>query len=91
MAEKVRSSPHKLRLALVGGNIGEARLVMVEGVSGLLTVAADLIDKWHSSLGEVRFKNGSVAKFFSGCVPERLSGFQHHFAWCNERAKWKKG
>lgn len=91
MAEKVRSSPHKLRIALVGGSIGEARAVMVEGVSGLLTVAADLIDKWHSSLGEVRFKNGSVAKLFSGCDPERLRGFQHHFAWCDELAKWKKG
>jgi phage terminase large subunit-like protein len=39
----------------------------------------------------VRFKNGSVAKLFSGNDPERLRGFQHHLAWCDELAKWKKG
>jgi phage terminase large subunit-like protein len=91
VADKVRSSPEKLRIALVGATLHEARTVMVEGHSGLLAIAPDIIDKFHSSLGEVRFKNGSVAKLFSGSDPERLRGFQHHFAWCDELAKWKKG
>ncbi len=80
-----------LRIALVGATIQEARSVMVEGVSGLLAVADELVDKFHATLGEVRFKNGSVAKLFSGSDPERLRGFQHHYAWCDELAKWKKG
>src|SRR4028118_2220012 len=91
VADKVRSSPEKLRIALVGATLHEARMVMVEGYSGLLAVAPDIIDKFHSSLGEVRFKNGSIAKLFSGADPERLRGFQHHFAWCDELAKWRKG
>ncbi|GAA4016931.1 hypothetical protein GCM10022280_15040 [Sphingomonas swuensis] len=80
-----------MRIALVGATIQEARSVMVEGISGLLAVAPDVIDKWHSSLGELRFKNSSIAKLFSGADPERLRGFQHHFAWCDELAKWRKG
>lgn len=86
----VRRAP-KQRIALVGATIEEARSVMVEGESGLLAVAGDLIDKWLSSKGELRFHNGSVARLFSGASPERLRGFQHHHAWCDEVAKWKKG
>ena len=90
VADKVRSGG-KQRIALVAATVEEARAVMVEGDSGLLAVAADLIHKFHSSRGEIHFHNGSVAKLFSANSPEKLRGFQHHHAWCDELAKWKKG
>jgi len=81
----------KQRIALVAATLEEARSVMVEGDSGLLAVAGGLVAKWRPSSGEVHFTNGSIAKLFSGASPERLRGFQHHLAWCDELAKWKKG
>jgi phage terminase large subunit-like protein len=90
VAAEVRKG-EKLRIALVGATVEEARSVMVEGDSGLLAVAGDIIEKWYPSRGEVLFANGSVAKLFSGASPERLRGFQHHLAWCDELAKWKRG
>lgn len=91
IAAKVREASEPLRLALVAATVEEARQVMVEGYSGLLVVAPDIIDRFHSSKGELHFKNGSIAKLFSGASPEKLRGFQHHHAWCDELAKWKKG
>jgi phage terminase large subunit-like protein len=91
VAGKVREGPGPQRIALVGATLEEARDVMVLGDSGLLAVAADIIQKWLPSRGELHFTDGSIAKLFSGANPERLRGFQHHFAWCDEIAKWKKG
>lgn len=79
-----------VRIALIAATIDEARSVMVEGNSGLLGIAGDIIAKWLPSRGELHFHNGAIAKVFSGNSPEKLRGFQHHFAWCDELAKWKK-
>ena len=38
---------------------------------------------------ELVFAGGSVATLFSGANPEALRGPQHHFAWCDELAKWR--
>jgi phage terminase large subunit-like protein len=63
---------------------------MVEGPSGLLACArSGEIVEWSRSLGEVRFANGAVASLYSGANPEALRGPQHHFAWCDELAKWR--
>lgn len=80
----------KVRIALVGATIDEARAVMVEGVSGLLAVARvhGTPLKWEASLGRVTWPNGSVATLFSGDNGDGLRGPEHAYAWCDELAKW---
>ena len=80
----------QVRIALVGATIDEARKVMVEGTSGLLSVAAlhGVRLKWEPSLGRLTWPNGSVATLFSGEHGDGLRGPEHDFAWCDELAKW---
>ncbi len=33
--------------------------------------------------------NGSIAETYNATEPDQLRGPQHHFAWCDEIAKWK--
>ncbi|MDB5679127.1 terminase family protein [Sphingomonas bacterium] len=80
----------KVSIALVGATLDDARRVMVEGRSGLLTVAADLIRDWHPSLRRLTFTSGAEATLFSGASPDMLRGPEHHVAWCDELAKWDK-
>jgi len=86
-----RSRPG-VRIALVGATIDEARRVMVEGVSGVLVVAARRRHrvKWEPSLGRLTWPNGSEAQLFSGDNPDGLRGPEHDFAWCDELAKWRE-
>jgi phage terminase large subunit-like protein len=79
------------RIALVGGTLDEVARVMVEGESGLIRCARrDEDPVWRPSRGELLFPSGAVAQAFSGCDPARLRGPQHHFAWCDELAKWPR-
>jgi phage terminase large subunit-like protein len=79
-----------LRIALVGASREEAAKVMVEGPSGLLALARhDLAPAWSPTLGTVRFAGGAEAFVYSGANPEGLRGPEHHFAWCDEIAKWR--
>jgi len=81
-----------VRIALVAASIDEARAVMVEGVSGLLRVAKRQRHKltWEPSLGRLTWPRGSVAQLYSGDHPDGLRGPEHHFAWCDELAKWRQ-
>ena len=74
-----------VRIALVGASITEARLVMVEGVSGILSVARRKRQrlKWEPSIGRLTWPRGSVAQLFSGDHADGLRGPEHHFAWCD--------
>jgi len=79
-----------LRIALVGATLGEVIQVMVRGESGLMAVARageDVI--CYPSRGLVEFASGARAFAYSGRNPEALRGPQHHFAWCDELAKWR--
>jgi phage terminase large subunit-like protein len=77
------------RIALVAGGIDEARRVMVEGPSGLLSCAraGDIAD-WTPSRRELRFGSGALASLYSGASGAMLRGPEHDFAWCDEVAKW---
>jgi phage terminase large subunit-like protein len=81
-----------LRIALVGATIHEARSIMVEGVSGLLSVARNHRRRieWEPSLGRLSWPNGSEARLFSGDHADGLRGPEHDFAWCDELAKWRE-
>ena len=89
--EKIARSRPGVRIALVGATIDEARRVMVEGVSGVLSVAKRRRHKvkWEPSLGRLTWPNGSEAQLFSGDNPDGLRGPEHDFAWCDELAKWR--
>ena len=81
-----------VRIALVGASIGDARRIMVEGVSGVLAVAKLRRRrlKWEPSLGRIKWSNGSQAQIFSGDSADGLRGPEHDFAWCDELAKWRE-
>lgn len=80
-------------IALMGATAEEARAVMIEGRSGLLSVAraderARMI--WRPSLGKLTFASGAEARLYSAANPEALRGPEHHLAWCDELAKWRR-
>jgi phage terminase large subunit-like protein len=86
-----RTSTCPLRIALVGATRAEAASVMVEGPSGLLALARqDALPVWHPTLGVVRYPCGAEAWLYSGANANGLRGPEHHFAWCDELAKWKQ-
>ena len=63
---------------------------MVEGPSGILACAGPgEIASWQPSLHLLRFSCGAEARLYSGANPQALRGPQHHFAWCDELAKWR--
>ena len=72
-----------VRIALVGATIDEARSVMVEGSSGLMTLAARRRTKlkFEPSNRLLSWPNGSIATLYSGENPDGLRGPEHHFAW----------
>jgi phage terminase large subunit-like protein len=88
--ERPDSSNANLGIALVAATVDEARAVMVEGPSGLLACARPgEIEEWSPTRRELAFAGGARATLFSGANPEALRGPQHHFAWCDELAKWR--
>jgi len=82
------------RIALVAATPEEARRVMVEGRSGLFAAARDgeerRLMRWEPGIGRLTFASGAEAFVYSGADGESLRGPEHHFAWCDELAKWKR-
>lgn len=81
----------RLRIALVGATLHEARSVMVEGESGILSLYADdALDRpcWEPSLRLLTWPNGAVAITYGAAEGEALRGPQHHYAWADEIGKW---
>ncbi|WP_114010185.1 DNA-packaging protein [Cohaesibacter intestini] len=84
------SQPHG-RIALVGETLGDAREVMVEGVSGLLAIhTRDERPTWHATRRRLEWPNGAIAQTFSAEDPESLRGPQFDAAWGDELAKWRQ-
>ena len=78
------------RIALIGETEHETREVMVEGVSGLLTVHPHAERPlWLPSRGRLEWQNGAVAQVFSADNYESLRGPQFSAAWLDELAKWR--
>jgi phage terminase large subunit-like protein len=77
------------RIALVGETQGQVRDVMVEGVSGLLSIHTRWErPTWSPSLRRLKWPNGAIAQAFSAEDPEGLRGPQFGAAWSDELAKW---
>ncbi len=77
------------RIALVSSSLAEARAVMVEGESGILSCSPpERRPVYEPSLKRLRFPNGAQAYLYSAAEPETLRGPQHSHAWCDEIGKW---
>jgi phage terminase large subunit-like protein len=94
-AEYVRAAAEadgSLRIALVAATLHEARSIMIEGESGLLSIAPDeKRPTWEPSLKRLVWPTGAIANVFAASEPEALRGPEHHLAWADEVAKWEKG
>jgi phage terminase large subunit-like protein len=91
-AEWVRSriaSGSARRVALVGATAADARDVIVEGPSGILSVCP-IWDRprYEPSRRRLTWPNGAVAITYSAEEPDRLRGPQHDAAYCDELATW---
>jgi len=83
--------PPAKRLAMIGPSLMEARMVMIEGASGLLSVHMDEErPSYEPSKRLITWPNGSTAQVFSADEPESLRGPQFDACWCDELGKWKQ-
>lgn len=91
-AEWVRAQVEKnkaRRIALVAETIFDARMVMVEGESGLLSISPPWFRPvFYPSKRLLTWPNGATAMLFSAESPDQLRGPQFDAAWCDEIAKW---
>ena len=102
--EMVNSGKYK-HIAIIGRTIEEARDVMVEGVSGLLstTIAQKMYHnqennikdpdilkfKFYRSRKVIIWENGAKAYLLSGNNYQKLRGYQFDLIWLDEFAKYK--
>ncbi len=78
------------RIALIGETAADVRDVMIEGVSGILSVHRNgERPTWEPSRRRLEWPNGAVAQAFSADDPESLRGPQFEFAWLDEIGKWR--
>lgn len=77
------------RGALIAPTGADARDIMLEGESGLLTVAhPEFRPTYEPSKRRVTWPNGAICTVFSAEEPDRLRGPNHYFAWADEPAHW---
>ena len=82
--------PHAERIAIIGPTLEQARTVMIEGKSGLLSIHMEQErPRYEPSKRLITWRNGAIAQVFSADEPESLRGPQFDAAWCDEIAKWR--
>lgn len=77
------------RIALVAESFGDAREVMIDGISGILGVARAERPAFEATRRRLVWPSGAVAQMFSSEDPESLRGPQFDLAWCDELGKWR--
>jgi len=78
---EIAGTDPEARIALIGASLGEARAVMVEGESGLLSICPPRRrPKFEPSLRRLTWPNGAQATLYSAGEPESLRGPQHSHA-----------
>ena len=73
-----------LRIALLAETLGDAREVMIDGVSGICRIARQHRPDFEASRRRLVWPNGTVAQIFSSEDPESLRGPQFDYAWCDD-------
>lgn len=77
-------------LGLVGATFDDVRHVMVEGPSGILSIAPeDTRPQWFVSRRLLIWPNGARATVFSADRPDQLRGPEFEYVWADEIAKWR--
>lgn len=86
---KLVSSGNYKRIALIANTIQEAKQVMVEGESGLLSVSQDQEGlEYIPTRRLLSWKNGAIATLYGAENYEQLRGPQFDAAWIDEFAKF---
>jgi len=77
------------RIALVAKTPADARDVMIEGESGLLSISPPWdMPSYEPSKRRLTWKNGAMALVFSSKEPDQLRGPQYDLAWGDEIRTW---
>ncbi len=91
-APKAVHEGNSRRIALIAETFGDAREVMVEGVSGILAIhPADERPTFEATRRRLIWPSGAIAQLYSADDPESLRGPQFNAAWCDELCKWRYG
>ncbi len=78
------------RIALISNTIQEARQVMVEGESGLLSISEESEKlEFYPSRRLLKWPNGAIATLYGAENYEQLRGPQFDAAWIDEFAKFQ--
>lgn len=78
------------KIALIAETELEGRHVLIEGMSGLLSVYPSRERPLYcSSTHQIHWPNGTVATLYSAERPDQLRGPQFDFVWIDELAKFK--
>jgi len=86
---KARSGKHE-HIAIVGESAADVRDYMVEGPSGILTVAPkEFTPDYMPSKRRLTFPNGCQITTYSGDKPDQLRGFSGSAMWIDELAKYR--
>ena len=90
-AETVRIWKNDFPLVnIIGPTADDARDVMVEGESGILSVCPPRERPTYSpSKRQLEWQNGAKTLIFTADEPERLRGKQHTKLWCDELTVWR--
>ena len=76
------------RVALIAATHHEARSIMIEGQSGLLSVSEGA--QYEPSLRRITWPSGAIGHVLSADEPDSIRGHQFDGAWCDEFAKWSE-
>lgn len=75
---------------LVGATADDARDIMVQGESGILSICpASERPEYKVSQRKLIWPNGAESLIFTADEPERLRGKQHQKGWLDELAAWR--
>jgi phage terminase large subunit-like protein len=75
---------------LAGATADDARDVMVQGESGILSVCPnDERPKYLKSDRQLQWPNGATSLIFTADEPDRFRGKQHQGLWADELAAWR--
>lgn len=75
---------------LIGATADDARDIMIEGESGILSVCPKFErPDYLASKRQLRWPNGAISLIFTADEPERLRGKQHYKIWADEVASWR--
>ncbi len=75
---------------IIGATADDARDIMIEGESGLLSVCPEAErPEYLPSKRQLRWPSGARSLIFTADEPDRLRGKQHRKLWCDELASWR--